>query len=47
VPRKPLTDEQRAVRREADRQKSRDAVEALTTSDGWKRWLSVRRHFHH
>ena len=22
------------------------AVEALLDSDGWQRWLSVRRHFH-
>jgi antirestriction protein ArdC len=44
--RKKLTEEERAARREADRQKSRDAVEALKTSDGWQRWLTVRRHFH-
>jgi hypothetical protein len=44
--RRKLTDEERAARREADRQKSRDAVEALKTSDGWQRWLTVRRHFH-
>ena len=46
MPRKQLSDEERAARREADRQKSREAVEALQSSDGWQRWLAVRRHFH-
>ena len=44
--RKQLTEDERAARREADRQKARAAVEALKTSDGWQRWLSLRRHFH-
>ncbi len=44
--RRQMSDEERAARREADRQKARDAVEALKTSDGWQRWLSLRRHFH-
>ena len=44
--RKKLTDDERAARREADRQKAREAVEALKTSEGWQRWLSLRRHFH-
>jgi len=44
--RKRLTDDERAARREADRQKAREAVEALKTSEGWQRWLSLRRHFH-
>jgi antirestriction protein ArdC len=41
-----LSDDERAARREADRQKTREAVEALKTSDGWQRWLALRRHFH-
>src|SRR3954452_9572073 len=41
-----LTDEVRRARREADREKAREAVEALRSTDGWKRWLSCRRHFH-
>ena len=41
-----LSDDERAARREADRQKAREAVEALKTSDGWQRWLALRRHFH-
>lgn len=44
---KMLTDAERQERREADRQKARDAVEALRTTDGWQRWLALRRHFHH
>src|SRR4051794_29861429 len=41
-----LTDESRRARREADREKARGAVETLRSTDGWKRWLSCRRHFH-
>jgi antirestriction protein ArdC len=41
-----LTDEERARRREADRQRSIEAVEALRTSEGWQAWLTSRRHFH-
>ncbi len=44
--RKRLSEDERAARREADRQKAREAVEALKTSEGWQRWLSLRRHFH-
>jgi antirestriction protein ArdC len=44
VPR--LTEAERQARREADRAQSRAAVEALLTSEGWQRWLAVRRHFH-
>ena len=44
--RKKLTEDERAARREADRQQAREAVEALRTTDGWQRWLSLRRHFH-
>lgn len=41
-----LTDEERARRREADRQRSMEAVEALQSSEGWQNWLASRRHFH-
>jgi len=44
--RRQLSDDERAARREADRHKAREAVEALKTSDGWQRWLRLRRHFH-
>lgn len=44
--RKRLSDDERAARREADRQKAREAVEALKTTESWQRWLSLRRHFH-
>jgi uncharacterized protein YjlB len=40
------TDAERQARREADRAKAAAAVEALTTSEGWRRWLASRRHFH-
>jgi antirestriction protein ArdC len=41
-----LTDAERATRRDADRAKAREAVEALKTSVGWTRWLALRRRFH-
>jgi antirestriction protein ArdC len=41
-----INDAERQARREADRQRTRDAVEALRTSTGWRQWLSLRRHFH-
>lgn len=41
-----VTELERQQRREADREKARAAVEALTSSDGWKAWLASRRHFH-
>jgi antirestriction protein ArdC len=41
-----LTDEGRRARREADRAKAQAAVEALRSTEGWKRWLRCRRHFH-
>jgi antirestriction protein ArdC len=44
--RRPPTEEERAERRAAEREQMRDAVEALRTSEGWQRWLKVRRHFH-
>jgi antirestriction protein ArdC len=40
-----LTDEERAERRAAERKQMQEAVEALRTSEGWQRWLRVRRHF--
>jgi hypothetical protein len=40
-----LSDADRQARREADREKAAAAVEALTTSEGWQAWLSLRRHF--
>jgi antirestriction protein ArdC len=41
-----LTADERAERRAADRQLLTDAVQALTTSEGWQRWLKTRRAFH-
>ena len=40
--RRPLTDEERAARRQADRQRIEQAARALLTSDGWQRWIRVR-----
>jgi hypothetical protein len=37
---------EREARRKADREMSRQAVEALVSSEGWQRWLGYRRHFH-
>jgi antirestriction protein ArdC len=44
--RRPLTDAERAERREKERGLMADAIEQLRSSDGWKRWLDTRRHFH-
>jgi antirestriction protein ArdC len=44
--RRPPTGAERAERRAAEREQMREAVEALRTSEGWQRWLKVRRHFH-
>lgn len=41
-----LTEQERAERRERDRQYARQAVEALRSSDGWKQWLRTRAAFH-
>ncbi|HWT92728.1 MAG TPA: ArdC family protein [Solirubrobacteraceae bacterium] len=46
MPRTKLSEDERAARREADRQKSQEAVEQLKSTEGWQRWLAVRRHFH-
>jgi antirestriction protein ArdC len=43
---RPLSEEERAERRAAEREQMREAVEALRSSEGWQRWLRVRRHFH-
>jgi antirestriction protein ArdC len=40
-----LSDTDRQARREADREKAAEAVQALTTSEGWQAWLALRRHF--
>lgn len=46
MPTKTLTDVQRQARRAADRAKAAAAaVAALTTSEGWRAWLALRRHF--
>jgi len=44
--RRPLSDEERAERRAAERRLMAEAVEQLRSSEGWQRWLRVRRHFH-
>ena len=41
-----LTEQQREERRAAERQLAVDAVEHLRSSEGWQRWLAVRRRFH-
>ncbi len=40
-----LSEEVRAERRAAEREQMARAVDALQTSEGWGRWLRVRRHF--
>jgi hypothetical protein len=35
-----ISDGERQARREADREKAAQAVEALTTSEGWQAWLA-------
>ena len=41
-----LTEQQREERRAVERQLAVDAVEQLRSSEGWQRWLAVRRRFH-
>ncbi|MGA8744526.1 MAG: ArdC family protein [Solirubrobacterales bacterium] len=41
-----LTEEERTARRAQERRQMAEAVDALRTSEGWQRWLKVRRHFH-
>jgi hypothetical protein len=40
--RKPLTDEERDARRQADRERIEQAARALLTTEGWERWIKVR-----
>ena len=40
--RKPLTDEERDARRQADRERIEQAARALLTTDGWQRWIKIR-----
>lgn len=44
--RRSLSDEERAEKRAAERQLMEQAIEQLRSSEGWQRWLRVRRHFH-
>jgi hypothetical protein len=41
-----LSVEERAQRRERDREYTRQAVETLRSSQGWKAWLTTRASFH-
>ncbi|MEZ5078121.1 MAG: ArdC family protein [Solirubrobacterales bacterium] len=41
-----LTDEERSEKRAAERKLMAEAVQSLRSSEGWQRWLSLRRHFH-
>lgn len=43
--RRALTDEERAEKRETERKLMSKAIGELRSSEGWQRWLSVRRHF--
>lgn len=43
---RPLTDKERAEKRAAERELMAEAVDQLCSSEGWQRWLDVRRHFH-
>lgn len=44
--RRPLSEEERAEKRAAERKLMEQAIEQLRSSEGWQRWLRVRRHFH-
>jgi antirestriction protein ArdC len=46
MPARTLTEQERQARREADRRRTREAVEALRASEGWQTWLRLRHHFH-
>ncbi len=43
---KPLTDTEREQRRQAQRKALEDALSALLSSEGWKRWLTTRATLH-
>ena len=40
--RRPLTEAERAARRQADRERIEQAARALLTTEGWQRWIKVR-----
>jgi len=40
------SEQKRAERRQRDRERARQATEALLTSEGWQRWLRARAVFH-
>jgi N-terminal domain of anti-restriction factor ArdC len=40
--RRPLTEAERAARRQADRDRIEQAARALLTTEGWQRWIKVR-----
>src|SRR3954451_21158478 len=40
--RKPLTEQERDARRQADRERIGQAARALLTTEGWRRWIKVR-----
>jgi antirestriction protein ArdC len=40
------TEEERAAKRAAERELMAAAIEELRSSEGWQRWLAIRRHFH-
>lgn len=44
--RRPLTESQRAERRQRDRAYAQEAVEQLRSSEGWQQWLRTRAAFH-
>ncbi len=44
--RRELSEEERAAKRAAERELMTAAIEELRSSEGWQRWLRVRRHFH-
>ena len=44
--RRPLTDEEKAARRAAERELVKRSVEQLRSSEGWQAWLRSRSHFH-
>jgi hypothetical protein len=41
-----LSEQERAQRRQADRERLKRAAEELLCSEGWARWVRVRASFH-
>jgi hypothetical protein len=41
-----LSEDERAERHRADRERLKRAAEELLTSEGWRRWVRVRATFH-